>query len=350
MMKRRVGLSDIVVHPMGMGCWAYGGGEYWGAQNQSDVNEIVHLALDSGINFFDTAEAYNNGDSEVSLGIALKGRRDEAIVCSKVSPSNAKPDILRKHCENSLKRLAMEYIDIYMLHWPINRLSVQHFSKDFDSSHELPSVQEAFDTLMALKKEGKIRNIGVSNFGIMQLQEAIDTGAEIIANEITYNILSRAIEDEIKPFCIKNNISIIASMALMQGTLTGRYAKAEDVPPHQAHSRHFSHDRGKGTSRHFEDGCETEVFEAIARIHNLAADINCSMAALAIAWVISKQGVDCALLGSRNKNELLENLAAFTLSPGKAILDEIDKLSLPVLEKLGNNPDYYENRLKSRIC
>jgi aryl-alcohol dehydrogenase-like predicted oxidoreductase len=343
-------MSDIIVHPMGMGCWAYGGGGYWGEQNQSDVNEIVQIALDSGINFFDTAEAYNNGDSEISLGIALKGRRDEAIVCTKISPSNVKPDILRKHCESSLQRLAMEYIDIYMLHWPINQYSVQHFSKDIDLTQELPSVQGTFDTLMALKKEGKIRHIGVSNFGVAQLQEAIDTGAEIIANEITYNILSRAIEKEIKPFCIKNNISVIASMTLMQGVLTGRYAKAEDVPPHQAHSRHFSHDRGKGTSRHFENGCESEMFETIAQISKLAADINCSMTALAIAWVISKQGVDCALLGSRNKNELLENLTAFKLSPDEAIMNEIDRLSLPVLRKLGDNPDYYENSNKSRIC
>jgi myo-inositol catabolism protein IolS len=349
MIKRRIGLSNIYVHPMGMGCWAYGGGEYWGTQNQDDVNEIVHTALDLGINLFDTAEAYNNGNSEVSLGLAFKGKRDKAIICSKVSPSNAMPDILRRHCEDSLKRLGTDYLDIYMLHWPINSLAIQHFSNDEDLLKHPPSVQQAFDTLMALKNEGKIRYIGVSNFGPKQLQEALDTGAEIVVNEMAYNILSRAIEAEIVPCCTKNNISIIGSMALQQGILTGVYANIEDVPPHQAHSRHFSHDRGKGTSRHFENGCEAEMFEMIVQLQKLAADLNYSMAALAVAWVLSKPGIASTLIGSRNKKELLDNIAAAEITLDGDIISEIDKMSLPVLQKLGNNPDYYEHIHKSRI-
>jgi len=346
--KRRLGSSGIDAHPIGMGCWPYGGGEYWGEQSQGDVNEIVHMALDMGLNFFDTAESYNGGKSELSLGMALKGKRDKAIVCSKVSPGNTEPRRLREHCEGSLKRLGMDYLDIYMLHWPINGLAIRHFSDDRNLIQNPPSVHQAFDTLMSLQKEGKIRHIGVSNFGPEQLREALGTGAEIVAAEMVYNVLSRAIEAEIVPFCAQSGIAIIGSMTLMQGVLAGTYAKAEEVPPYQAHSRHFANCRGKGASRHDEAGCEAEVFEALARLGKLAADSHCGMAALAIAWALSKPGVACALLGSRNKRELLDNVSAAEIKLDEAVVSEIDAISLPVLEKLGNNPDYYENRQRSR--
>lgn len=349
MKKRQIGSSDIFVHPIGMGCWAYGSGDYWGEQNQEDVNEIVHMALDKGINMFDTAEAYNNGSSEISLGLALKGRRHEAIVCSKVSPSNARPEILRKHCEDSLKRLGTDFLDIYMLHWPIHPLSLKHFTDDEDLIKNPPSVLETFDTLGNLKKEGKIRYIGVSNFGPKQMRETLITSAEIIVNEMAYNILSRGIEAEIVPFCLENNISIVGSMALQQGLLAGIYKNVENVPSHQAHSRHFNNDRGKGTSRHYEKGCETEVFEALKQIRALAKELNYSMAALSIAWVLSKQSVASTLVGSRNKNELLDNLASSEIVLDPGVISEIDRISLPVLQKLGNNPDYYESSQNSRI-
>src|SRR5208282_1318175 len=108
---RKLGKSDLHVSVLGVGTWPFGGGDYWGAQNQDDVDQVVHRALDLGINFFDTAEMYNNGASETSLGIALKGQRDRAIIGSKVTPANAAPDTMRKSCEQSLKRLGTDYID-----------------------------------------------------------------------------------------------------------------------------------------------------------------------------------------------------------------------------------------------
>lgn len=349
MEKRRLGVSDILVNPIGIGCWAYGGGEYWGEQNQSDVNEVVHSALDLDINLFDTAEMYNDGASETALGKALKGKRNEAVICSKVSPSNAKPDILRMHCEASLKRLDTDYIDIYMLHWPINSLSVKHFTSDADLISNPPSVQAAFDTLMKLKEEGKIRRIGISNFGASQISEAIMTGAEIIADELPYNIMSRAIEKEIVPCCIENNISIIGSMTLQQGLLAGIFSQAADVPPHQAHSRHFNHERGAGTSRHEENGAEEEIFEALGKLRMISKELGIHMAQLAIAWLISKPWLGCSLVGSRNLSELKANVEAGFICPGKDIIREIDSISEPVLTKLGYNPDYYENVNNSRI-
>ena len=180
MEKRRCGRSDISLSVVGVGCWSFGGGpgSYWGPQEQKDVDDVVHAALDNGINYFDTAEGYNEGRSEEALGRALEGRREEAVIGTKISPSNTEPSVLRRHCEASLRRLRTDYIDIYMVHWPITDRS----------------VEDAFDTLMSLRSEGKVRSIGISNFGVRQMEEALATGARIDVNQLCYNLLSRAIE------------------------------------------------------------------------------------------------------------------------------------------------------------
>ncbi|MDR0554213.1 MAG: aldo/keto reductase, partial [Treponema sp.] len=177
---------------IGIGCWAFGGGEYWGDQNQKDVDAVVHLAVDRGINVFDTARMYNDGASEVSLGKALKGRRDKAFVISKVSPARAYRKTLKEECEISLKNLGMDYLDLYMMHWPINPLGIKHFTSDPEVLANPPTTEEAFAALMELKKEGKIRHIGVSNYGIKQIKEAAGACPEIAVNEMPYNIISRA--------------------------------------------------------------------------------------------------------------------------------------------------------------
>ncbi len=346
---RKLGQSGISVHPIGIGCWAYGGGGYWGAQSQQDVDNVVHAALDKGTFLFDTAEMYNDGASEVALGLALKGRRDEAVLCSKISPSNARPADLRAHCEASLKRLGTDYLDIYMLHWPISPKSIQHFTDNPEIIANPPSVPDAFDTLMALRKEGKIREIGVSNFGVQQMKEALATGAVITVNELPYNLVSRAIEKEIAPFCQTNGITMVASMALQQGLLAGVYATVEEVRPHQAHSRHFAQERGQGTSRHYEQGAEAEVFEVVAQVRQTAQELGVSMAQLSIAWALAKPGIGCALVGARKVHQLLENLAAADLVLPDAVIRKLDEASEPVLQKLGYNPDYYENSAHGRV-
>ena len=349
MEKRRLGKSSLEVAPIGMGCWAYGSGTYWGEQSQKDVNQIVNEALDLGINLFDTAEMYNNGTSEESLGIALNSRRDEAVVCSKISPSNTHTKTLREHCDASLKRLGMDYIDLYMVHWPINPISIKHFTNDQSIIANPPTVKEAFDTLMELKKEGKIRYIGISNFGSLQIAEALATGAEIIVNEMPYNIVSRAIENEITPYCIQNDIAVIGSMALQQGLLAGIYSKVDDVPPNQAHSRHFKNERGAGTSRHGGSGAEEEVFDCIKELRKISANLGINIAQLSIAWTIAKPGLKCMLVGSRNSKELNENIIAGTIKLSNEVIRRIDEISEPVLKKLGYNPDYYETEANSRI-
>lgn len=332
---------------MTIGCWPYGGGEYWGEQSQKDVELVVHAALDMGVNTFDTAEMYNDGASEESLGKALKGRRGEAVVISKISPSNCRE--VRKHCENSLRRLGMDYLDVYMLHWPINKLSLEHFTSDDGIIQLPPTVEEAYAQLDELKRKGMIRSIGMSNFGRTQMAEVLATQVQVDVNEICYNIVSRAIEAEIVPYCMAHSISIIGSMGLQQGLLAGIYQTADDVPIHQAHSRHYADFRGGKTSRHGEAGAEKELFEVVDRLREIAADLHIHIAQLAIAWILKKPFMASTLVGSRNLRELEVNVAACNFELPDEVEQLIDRISLPVWEKLGNNPDYYEHSSKSRI-
>jgi aryl-alcohol dehydrogenase-like predicted oxidoreductase len=334
---------------IGIGCWPFGGGAYWGDQNQKDVDGVVHTAIERGLNVFDTARMYNDGASEISLGKALAGYRDKAFVISKVNPAKAYRKTLREECEASLKCLGMDYIDMYMLHWPINPKGIQHFTKDPEVVKNPPTAAEAFETLAALKQEGKIRFIGVSNFGIKQTTEAASLCPDVAANELPYNIVSRAIEAEIIPFCAGHKIALITSMTLQQGVLTGLYQNAAEVPPHQAHSRHFSMETGKGTSRHNEPGAETEVFETVALLKKLAPELGLSVPQLSVAWVLANPHIGCALIGSRNITELEENIKVLDIKLPPEAKAAIDKASQKALDKLGSNPDYYENSKESRI-
>lgn len=343
------------IHPglslsrLGVGCWPFGGGAYWGEQNQKDVDGVVHTAIERGLNVFDTARMYNDGASEISLGKALAGYRDRAFVISKVNPAKAYRAALREECEASLKCLGMDYIDMYMLHWPINPKGIQHFTKDPEVIKNPPTVEEAFQTLAALKKEGKIRYIGISNFGIKQTTEAAACCPDIAANELPYNIISRAIEAEIIPFCTERKIAVITSMTLQQGVLTGLYQNAADVPAHQAHSRHFSMETGRGTSRHNEAGAEAEVFETVALLKRLAPELGLSVAQLSVAWVLANPHIGCALIGSRNIGELEENIRCLSVTLPAEAKARIDEASQKVLDKLGNSPDYYEHSTERRI-
>jgi aryl-alcohol dehydrogenase-like predicted oxidoreductase len=332
---------------MTVGCWAFGGGEYWGEQSQKDVDNVVHAALDLGVNAFDTAEMYNDGESERALGIALKGRRQQAVVISKIGPSNCHN--VRKHCLATLERLGMDHLDVYMLHWPINKLAVEHFTSDKNILAAPPTIEEAYAQLNELKNEGLIRSIGMSNFGRTQMEEVIATGVQTDVNEMPYNIVSRAIEAEIAPCCLKNNISILGSMGLQQGLLAGIYKTVNDVPPHQAHSRHFAQERGRGTSRHYEAGVEKELFETLNQLITIADDLHLPLAQLSIAWILKKPFMASTLIGSRNIDELKMNVKACSLEISDETEAQIDKISQPVLDLLGNNPDYYEHSSKSRI-
>jgi aryl-alcohol dehydrogenase-like predicted oxidoreductase len=332
---------------LGMGCWAFGGGEYWGAQSQKDVNEVVRFAVEQGCNYFDTAEAYNDGASEMSLGLGLQGiAREQVLIGTKISPSNTQPDKLKQHCEASLRRLRTDYVDLYMVHWPLTPHSIRHFTRE---PIVIPQVQEAFDTLMALKAAGRIRYIGVSNFGPAKLDEALATGAEIVINQLPYSLLTRAIELEILPKCRSLGIGVVGYMALLQGILTDTYSSLDEVPVLRQRTRHFDSRRTSHT-RHGLPGAEVETNAALASVRATARKHGITMRELALKWAMAGPGLTCSLCGARNLAQLLENLKAAQEPLASEIIQELSAATQPLLEKLGSSFDYWENPANDRTC
>jgi aryl-alcohol dehydrogenase-like predicted oxidoreductase len=325
--------SGISLPILGLGCWSFGGqeGDYWGPHDDREAAEIVARALDSGVNYFDTAEGYNDGRSEEALGRALGRRRSEAIIGTKISPQNTAPQTLRQHCEASLRRLGTDVIDIYMVHWPI-------------TDHP---VADAFATLADLRGEGKIRAIGISNFGPTQLQEAVATGAPLEVNQLGYSLLNRTIEFEILPACQRYGIGVAAYMPLMQGLLTGRWRSADEIPQVRRRTRHFS--GARPGARHGEPGAEAEVFAAIAGIAQLADALGMPMADLALAWVAAQPGVTTVITGTRTIAQLAESQRGIGRAVTPETLAELDRLTQPVKAKLGTNADLWQSGPNRRI-
>lgn len=340
METRQSGKSALWLPALGMGCWAYGGGDYWGAQSQQDVDAVVRGAAEAGCNFFDTAEAYNQGASESSLGLALRGiARDKVLLGTKISPSNAAPADLVKHCEASLRRLQTDYIDLYMVHWPITAHSIRHFA---GGGAPTPAVPEAFATLERLRQAGKIRFVGVSNFGAAKLAEALATGVEIAINELPYSLLTRAIETEILPFCRARGVGVLGYMSLMQGVLTDHYPAFAGIPEWRRRTRHFD-SRQTPKCRHGLPGAEAETAAALAGIRAVARAHGMTTEEIALKWALAGGGVTSCLCGSRNAAQLQSNIKAATEPLGREVVEELNRVTAPLLEKLGPSFDYYES-------
>lgn len=346
MEKRICKNTGLELSVIGTGCWAFGGGEYWGNQDQKDVNEVVHASLALGINYFDTAEAYNDGRSESSLGDAIIGiPRDRLLIGTKVSPSNCYKATLIEHCEASLCRLQTDYIDLYMLHWPIHPHSIRHFTRDLNVIKNPPELGEALEALEFLKQQGKIRNFGVSNFGRSWLEKI--PLERVAANQLPYNLLCRAIEYDILSLCEERGVGIIGYMALLQGILADNYPTFDDIPVWQRRTRHFNSNRTK-ECRHGEEGAEEEMSKALAGIRDIAKKAGFSMAEISLKWILNNTSITCTLAGSRNVNELRENVKAAYSPLSKDIKAELDQITLPVREKLGNHIDYFESAENDR--
>lgn len=346
--RRRCGNSELELPVLGAGCWAFGGGEYWGAQAQADVNAVVRRAVELGVHFFDTAEAYNDGRSEESLGIALRDvPRDQVLVGTKISPSNTAPDQLAEHCDASLRRLGTDYVDLYMVHWPITPHSIRHFTQDEDTIRCPPSAAAAFGALSELRRQGKIRWIGVSNFGATRLTEALDVCPDLVVNELPWNLLARAIELDILPFCRQNGIGVLGYMTLMQGLLADIYPTLKDVPPWQRRTRHFHH-RGCDLTRHDGEGAEAETDAALAAIRALAREAGMSVPELALKWALAGDGITCCLVGARTAAELEANVRAAAEPLEASLIEQLQTATQPLLDALGPSFDYYESPSNDR--
>ncbi len=345
MQIRKCGISALKLSALGVGCWSFGGGEYWGKQAQKDADEVVLRAIDLGITYFDTAEVYNEGRSESSLGEAIRGiPRDRIIIGTKISPSNTDPEVLPRHCEASLKRLGTDYIDLYMVHWPISPHSIGHFTEE---PIPCPSVEEAMLALRKLQEEGKIRHIGVSNFAAPKLKEALSTGVVIAANELPYSLVARAIEYEILPLCKELGIGVVGYMPLWQGLLTDRFANLDDLPVWRRRTRHFDA-RNNHLARHGEVGEEEETWQAVLEVRAIARELGMKTAEVALRWALANQGISCVLAGARTRQQLEVNAATAAEALPEEVVQRLGRVTETLKNKLGPGFDYFESTANDR--
>ncbi|MFO1414534.1 MAG: aldo/keto reductase [Burkholderiales bacterium] len=345
---RECGAGGLALSAIGLGCWSFGGGDYWGPQDQRDVDEVVQAAVAEGITYFDTAEVYNEGRSEASLGLALRGvPREQVVIGSKIAPGHCYPDAIERHCEDSLRRLGTDYLDLYMVHWPIHPHSIRHFTSDPRVIADPPESAAAFAALARLRERGLIRHVGVSNYSARRMASDIPGHAGVAANQLPYNLLSRGIEFETLPACRQRNIGVIGYMTLMQGVLTGKYRDLADVPPWQRRTRHFAAS-GTPLCRHGEAGFERETTAAIDAIGAIARECGLDMAELATRWALARDGICCALVGARNVRQLRANVAAGQGHLDASVLARLDAATEPLKRAMGPHFDYYESIANDR--
>ena len=322
MRYRKLGSTNIEVSTIAMGCWAIVGDATWGPQEEAESIATIEAAIENGITFFDTAEAYGNGYSEEILGKVLPAHRDSVVIASKFNSTHESVAEVRQACEDSLKRLKTDRIDLYQIHWP---------------NPELPFA-EAYGLLETLRAEGKIRAIGISNFGVRDLDAYLEVG-QTESNQLAYNMLFRALEHGIRPRCEENSIGILCYSPLAQGLLTGKFTSPDQVPEGRARTRLFSKDRPQ--AKHGEEGAETEVFEALEKVRAISNRVGRPMADVALAWLLQQGGVTSALAGMRNVKQVEENARAGDLVLTDDVLKELSDATDPVKAKLGENPDMW---------
>jgi myo-inositol catabolism protein IolS len=328
MKTRKLGKNGFDVSVLALGAWQLADDKYWG--RGGDPERTVKVALDAGITLFDTAEMYADGESEKVLGKALGRARDRALIATKVLPTHCAPAEVRLACENSLRRLRTDRIDLFQIHWPARDV------KFADTAAEL----------VLLKKEGKIRAVGVSNFGPKDLEEWMAVG-QADSNQAGYNLLFRAPEYEILPACARYGVGVLTYMPLLQGILTGRWETAEEIPQSRRRTRHFASTR-EGT-RHGEAGCEAELFETLRRIKQVAARIGQPMADVALAWLLARPEVTAVVVGAREPEQVWRNAAGVGLELDRATAEELDGITQPIKDKLGGNADMWVGKKESRI-
>jgi aryl-alcohol dehydrogenase-like predicted oxidoreductase len=279
----------------------------------------------------------------------IASRINHAVVCYavlKVSEAYLEPSLLRTHLDASLARTGLEYIDLYQLHWASRAALKTGKYPDRPVLEEVP-LEATLAALDECRSAGKIRHIGVCNFGIEDLQRAVATGVPIASNQVCYHLLWRGIEDEVVAFCQAHNIAILPWSPMGQGLLTGKYATADDVPAGRQRTRLFSSARPQ--QRHGEVGLEAETFEALKKFNWIAAQLGEPVANVSLAWAREKPGVTSLLMGARNPDQLRRNLESLRLTLAPEVVGLLDDAGAEVKSKLGANLDPYEGADSTRI-
>ncbi|MFH1009312.1 MAG: aldo/keto reductase [Candidatus Latescibacterota bacterium] len=313
---RKLGKSDLEISRIGFGCWAMANDAQWGPIDEEEAIRTVHMALSEGVNFFDTAEAYGNGHSEEVLGRALKGRRDRALVATKVIGEHLAGDQVADALEASLRRLQTDYVDLYQIHWP---------------SRNVP-LGETMEVLCRLKAQGKIRHIGVSNFGVGDLAEVLPFGV-VVSDQLPYSLFWRAIEVSIVAACLQEDISIICYSPLGQGLLTGKFAHRSEIP-----------EGNRTRTRLYADEALALAFPALEKLRSLSERLGATMAQVSLAWLLAQPGVTTVIAGAKNRSQFAENAGAARVSLNEEDLSALGALSQPLHDFLGDDPDMWGGR------
>jgi aryl-alcohol dehydrogenase-like predicted oxidoreductase len=296
MQKKQFGKTGMEITPVGLGAWAIGGNHGahgWGPQDDQESIKTIQRALDLGINWIDTAAVYGLGHSETIVGKAIKGRERPYIFtkCSQVWDENGnvghslKADSIRREVEASLKRLDIDVIDLYQIHWP-----------DPD-----PDIEEGWSTLAELKKEGKVRHIGVSNFNVEQLRR-VEKIAPVETLQPPYSLIRPAVEQDILPYCQQHTIGVIVYSPMASGLLTGTITRQRivNLPDDDWRKRGAEYQEPR-LSRNL---ALVSLLTEIGKAHHVTAGV------VAIAWTLHHPAVTAAIVGSRHPNQVEETVAA----------------------------------------
>src|SRR5258708_5435466 len=314
MEQRKLGNSDLAISIIGIGAWAIGGGNWefgWGSQDDDESIAAIHHALDLGINWIDTAAVYGLGRSEEVVARALKGVAKRPYVFTKCSRTwdsarnvgfNLKRDSIRREVEDSLRRLQTDVIDLYQIHWP---------NPDLD-------IEEGWQTMAELKKEGKVRYIGVSNFNKNQLKRA-QAIAAITSLQPPYSMLRRGVEQDTLPFCKENNISVIVYSPMESGLLTGKMTRERIA--------NMPSDDWRGRDKRSQEPQLSRNLELVETLRKIGQRYQRTPAEVAIAWTLRNPAVTGAIVGARNPGQVDGFIHAGDFQLDQADVAQIDSSS-----------------------
>ena len=295
---RQLGRTDLNVSTITFGCWAMGG-HMWGEVDDTNSIAAVRRALELGINFYDTADIYGFGHSEEVLAEALGSRRDEVLIATKGTVRHEEPRgfwndssraWLLQACDDSLRRLKTDRIDLYQLHWP-----------DADTP-----IEESMGALRELIDAGKIRYAGVSNYNVQQMTECLKH-LDIVSLQPPYSLVQRQVEQEILPFCLEHHLGVLAYSPMYRGLLTGKFT-AEAT---------FGEDDLRAHDGNFQGEQLRKNLARVEKLKAMAAEYGKTVAQLALAWVLSHPAMTVALCGAKKPSQIEESAGAagWTLTP-----------------------------------
>lgn len=315
MHTRTLGNSDLNITPVGYGAWAIGGSGWqfaWGSQDDSDSIAAIHRSLELGVNWIDTAAVYGLGHSEEVVSRALKSwsgpgpyiftkcglRWDTRGQVQKV----LKADSIRKEVEDSLRRLGVDVIDLYQIHWP----------PDPDG----PELEEGWTTMAELKREGKVRWIGVSNFNVHQLRRATAI-APVTSLQPPFSLIHREVEGDVLPYCLREGIGVIVYSPMASGLLTGAMTRERIAQ--------LPNDDWRKGHPNFNEPNLSRNLELVERLKQIAKRHDRTAGEVAIAWTLQNPAVTGAIVGARNARQAVGVMRAGEFQVNSEELREIQE-------------------------